>query len=486
MNKNSSTVLSLCLSETNKAVDVCRERGIEKSRTLESFFGKTQRQIQKAIKSLGHYESIHIDEFSMTPNKFFKFLLKAKRMFPNLKFVLFGDSNQCKPPEKIWFDYMESKLVLELVDYNLMTLSYKNTRYDSETFKHLDYFIKNKKLPDVLIGRTLLDKSYTNVCYLNDTREEINNARLKDFSEEFSKEVVNVDGFDVAQDIPVVVEKDNDHVNKLYNSQMFTLKNIGDTITIEKKGKEQEISKETFRKYFNLGFCCTVYKYQGDTIKKPYNIYDIERMSFNDLYTALSRCVSLNDVHFNYTDKTFKKDKPTKKIRLVAITKSKKYFDGKIYMLTNKDRTWFYIGSTCKELVERLKEHKKNPVNKLMVDLSDCEIHLLENIPCSKEEELLEHEDRYIEKFRSEGKDVRNVKVNIKKETKKEPEIKIEQMDLREKFKILDHEEKKELRINWIENNQKKEKSFGYRKCGRKEAMGRAEEFRKSLLAKFY
>ena len=37
-------------------------------------------------------------------------------MFPYLKFKLFGDSNQCKPPETIWFDYMTSKLIMELCD----------------------------------------------------------------------------------------------------------------------------------------------------------------------------------------------------------------------------------------------------------------------------------------------------------------------------------------------------------------------------------
>ena len=41
-------------------------------------------------------------------------------------------------------------------------------------------------------------------------------------------------------------------------------------------------------------------------------------------------------------------------------------------------------------------------------------------------------------------------------------------------------------KINWIENNQKKEKSLEYRKCGKNEGMRKAEEFRKTLLSKFY
>jgi hypothetical protein len=207
-------------------------------------------------------------------------------------------------------------------------------------------------------------------------------------------------------------------------------------------------------------------------------------MSFNDLYTALSRCISLDHVHFNYTDKVFEKDKPDNEISLINLKKSTKYFDGKIYMITNKSHTWYYIGSTCKDLKVRLKEHKNKAVNKLMadVDLDDADIFLLESFPCSSEEELEIHEDKYIDQFRNEGKVVKNVKRNIKKENHKIPEVKIQQMDLREKYKIVDHEEKKELRIRWTENGQNKEKSFGYKKHGKKEAMTRAEEFISQIL----
>ena len=423
MNKNSSTENTLCLSETNKAIDVCRERGIIKSKTFDKYFGSYPDQIKRAINALGQYDkiSVHIDEFSMTPNKFFRYLLKAKRKFPKLKYVLFGDINQCKPPETVWFDYMKSKLIMELVDYNLMTLSYKNTRYDAKTYEALDYFIKNKRLPDICKDKTLLDKSYTNICYYNTTRKTINTDRLKDYCIEFEKKVVKVNGMDIAEGVPVVAI-DNDHTNQIYNSQMFTLDKVNDTIKLSrdrnKKKVEKEITHETFTKYFNLGFCCTVYKYQGDTIRNHYNIYDTDTMSFNELYTALSRCVTLDNVHFNYSNRIFYPDTPPKIIRTITVTKSTQYIDGKIYYLTDPDETWYYIGSTCQELPVRLKEHKQKPVNKLMVDLENCQIHLLESIPCSTEAELLAHEDRYIEQFKAEGKNLRNIKINIKKENK--------------------------------------------------------------------
>jgi len=272
--KNSSTENTLCLCFTNKAKNVCFSRGIEHSLTFETYFGTrhSHDQTQKAIKSLGHYEkidvSVHVDEFTMTPNLYFRLLLKAKRMFPNLKFNFFGDPNQCTAPEKIWFDYMTSKLVMELCGYNMMSLSYKNTRYDPQTKIYLDYFIEHKKLPDICKGKNLLE-SLTRISYLNHTRHTINHDRLVDYCEEKKKEVINVNNkFDVAEGIPVV-EEENDHINKLYNGQMFTLDKIDEktnTFIIERDKKKQTVDLETFYKYFNLGFCCTVYKYQGDTI----------------------------------------------------------------------------------------------------------------------------------------------------------------------------------------------------------------------------
>ena len=277
MNKDAFDDKTICLSYTCKSKEVCIDRGITNAHTFASFFGESNDQINKALKSLKQYDKIHVDEYSMAPNLFYRLLLKAKRMHPHLRFNLFGDINQCIPPESIFFDYIKSKLIMELVDYNLMTLSYKNTRYDGNTYNELDYFIKNKTLPDICKETVLLDKSYTNICYLNTTRTKINNECMVRYCKEFNKQIIYLDGFDVAEGIPVVVEGDNDHINKLYNSNMYTLKKIKDNIVEierEKEGKieTKEISHETFRKYFNYGFCCTVYKYQGDTIKKPYNI----------------------------------------------------------------------------------------------------------------------------------------------------------------------------------------------------------------------
>ena len=79
---------------------------------------------------------------------------------------------------------------------------------------------------------------------------------------------------------------------------------------MKKDNESKTIPDEVFSKLFKLGFCATVQKYQGATIRQDYNIRDTKKMSFNEMYTALSRGVSLNKVHFNYTDKICYTDLP--------------------------------------------------------------------------------------------------------------------------------------------------------------------------------
>ena len=35
------------------------------------------------------------------------------------------------------------------------------------------------------------------------------------------------------------------------------------------------------------------------TIREPYNIYDCRRMDFKTIYTAISRCVNIDNVHLD-------------------------------------------------------------------------------------------------------------------------------------------------------------------------------------------
>ena len=117
-------------------------------------------------------------------------------------------------------------------------------------------------------------------------------------------------------------------------------------------------SHSEFRESFIPSFCVTVCKYQGGTISTPYNIYDVEKMDKKQLYTALCRTTELNHVHLDTT-----KLNPKYKIRMpphyvtVISYFNDDYHNGQIYKITFKHNNKLYIGSSIRNLQERLNEH---------------------------------------------------------------------------------------------------------------------------------
>jgi hypothetical protein len=236
-----------------------------------------------------------------------------------------------------------------------------------------------------------------------------------------------------------------------------------------------------------LGFCVTVYKYQGDTIHTDYNIYEVDKLSWNEMYTALSRGVSLDKVHFKYTSKLFHKDKPDNKSVLFTPKPDHKYLNGKIYILADDGMTWVYIGSTCKELEERRKEHNLHPANKALAKVIETgKISLLTAWPCLSKKDLEMKEDEYIRKYIEDGYNVINSKINVKTEIKKDLDINIIQDVHITKFEIRESEKQKVYYISYTENGKYKQKNFKYTKCGKKAAMEKANKFKEELMKKFY
>jgi hypothetical protein len=85
-----------------------------------------------------------------------------------------------------------------------------------------------------------------------------------------------------------------------------------------------------------------------------------------------------------------------------------KYQNGKVYKIVSQNTEKVYVGSTCKDLIERLGEHKRKYdgyVKKLhctfytsflVLEKGNYTIELLENVPCDSKIVLLMAEQRYI------------------------------------------------------------------------------------------
>ena len=88
--------------------------------------------------------------------------------------------------------------------------------------------------------------------------------------------------------------------------------------------------------------------------------------------------------------------------------KTSNYSQGKIYKIVCNKTGLVYIGSTCRSLDERLKEHEYDSkrylekktnifISSIYVTFSkDCKIELIENYPCQNRKELEKKEYYYI------------------------------------------------------------------------------------------
>lgn len=100
-------------------------------------------------------------------------------------------------------------------------------------------------------------------------------------------------------------------------------------------------------KTFIIGFCNTVYKFQGCDIEEHYNIFDVEKIDKKMLYTALSRTTKFQYIHLDnkmLNKYYFIRKQPKREI--VNSYFNSDYLNGRIYEI-KFDEGFYYVGSTC-------------------------------------------------------------------------------------------------------------------------------------------
>jgi hypothetical protein len=82
------------------------------------------------------------------------------------------------------------------------------------------------------------------------------------------------------------------------------------------------------------------------------------------------------------------------------MTTINKYHNAKIYTIRSPHTNLFYIGSTIKQLNNRLSQHKNlynTTTSKIIIDYGNAYIELLENFKCENEKELNKREGELIQ-----------------------------------------------------------------------------------------
>jgi len=444
---------------------------------------------------------ILIDEFFQAPKKWITKMYLLKQRYPKMILQFYGDSFQTKPVETCsnckyeikcnckdvsfsegkwhdkplrfkWYKYTDHYAFLEMINFNMLELSYKekSSRFDLPLHNALEYFKLNKKLPISFLGTKLNNKLETNICKLNDTRKKINEYIIKQNNDKIKKYICTKN---------IVIKYDNDQKIKVYNSQVI--------------GAEfyNRINNE-FKNLFEPCYAATVYKFQGKTIKEEYNIYDVEKMTFREMYTALSRATKMENIHFDYNsvkDKIFPNDY-NHYIENWIIQKPK---HGLIYKLYNENKKWLYAGKTNRDLQSRFDEHFKNEdstINKYFKsNQQEWKIELLSDIYYFKEYSLDKLECKYIANYSIDGYEKINIRLHKKKTSNVINKVEEVKNKLNEKISQLLHIEglKDCYRIRYTINDEKKEKRCRFsNKTPKEQAFEKINNIRNELLKELY
>ena len=455
--------------------------------TFDSYFCEWKEIDKDSLED----KTIFIEEFSMIPNKWMTLIYKNFLMHKNTIYM-YGDPNQCQSVEggsQIHYDYLYSQTFKEMCPKR-ETLEYipESCRYDQQTHKMLDKFLKHGKLRYHLnpIDRTL----YKNICFLNKTRREVNTECCdrfvsgKNFKTVDFKYNGGCETYKVCIGMPILASQ-NLKNKEIFNTMEFVIEDISDNMF---KVNNEWFSLEEFSQSFIVGFCVTVYKYQGADINENYNIYDVNRMDKKQVYTSLSRTTKFEFIHLDnekVNNKYMNRRMPV--LELTNARFNSLYQNGKIYKVTFTDDK-VYIGSTCEDLEIRMKWHLTNKKSQVFKHRNkNPVIQLVVNAPSAdKNGYIKEYAERHANKLLNvkcqplKSQKLKEIKYKVKIENQKELEERIAK--LKNKLVTRDDEKNKLLFYDSVIEGKRYKTKARYNKKPKDQAMEQISKKKQELI----
>ncbi|KAJ1396424.1 hypothetical protein B484DRAFT_407329, partial [Ochromonadaceae sp. CCMP2298] len=294
------------LGFTNVCVVNMLAMGVTKCHTLDAWFETMQGPASRVkIATLSRAHTIVVDECFAVHPAHWQLIYQSwdlarleGRTPPNI--IAFGDPDQTNPiqPGQKRRVYLESDFIRRLCFSNRLNMCYKkeSSRYDEPLHEVIQHLKATGYLLEPLCADKKRDSSLErNLSYFNDnnnkTTEKVNAAWMAKQGNDLTR-----------VGTPVIVNV-CDKAGGFLTSQMYTVRSCVDNVVTLCTGLV--VPKAVFVRKFGPNFCCTVARAQGCTFRYKFNVHDLAAMSLRDLYTALSRATSLDDVHFDFTTKHF-------------------------------------------------------------------------------------------------------------------------------------------------------------------------------------
>ena len=454
---------------------------VDNSYTLDTFFCNKDSRANHESK-LGALDVLMMDETGMIPKKFFETIYSAYSKKP---FIcrFFQDENQCRAIEKDGWQVslMNSKAVRIMCCQNLCELNYdpNNGRYDTNLKIKLTNLLIEKKLDDNnWKSKSLFDESETDftITMLTKTRDEINKRWFKIKSQGATIKIIN--GVKVFEGMPIIIHDTNFKKQNIFNSERYYISKINSD-SLELDGVRTLPNFNINPDHIKYGYADTVYRVQGATLRSPYNIVELNLMTLNHIYTAISRATCMEHIGLSYIDKTFSS-------RIKNVCKEKdidfpKMTKGYIYKMS--DLEGFYIGQTSQDTVEREKQHYEHPTSEKMATWlakGKKKFEIIDEFNFLDSKEMDSLETAYIAKL--------NPNMNtylVVKKAQIAQETKLNEIHY-DRFKVVDTPKASYLRIQWKEEGVQKEKKWRYNANNKEEKMKEAKAYSQLLVKQFY
>jgi hypothetical protein len=507
---------SVALVHSNLSADNLRMRGVDNVFTFDTFFPAAM-AYQARVSKLAAYRYVFVDEYGNLPSQHMSLLARIKRSNAGAEhpivFRLFGEMSQIPPVEEkktgVYHDYDKSPLVCELCDQQYITIKYRFTRFDLGLYNDLMAFKRDRRLPVSMRDKKLVP-CYTNICYTNDKRKEINDECLVRFTREFpAAETRVIDDITYVVGMPLIAitnvrsTKPSDKApyssKIIYNSQRFRLLGFNEdsvSVCLVSDATQEPISiaNRCLKLILESAFAVTAHKMQGSQIEGPYAIHELSRMSFNCAYVALSRGIALDRISLDWTPKRFKLVEEKTTSLEIGLQKAEKIITGCVYLITDPacegDDRWNYIGSTILPDVEtRMDQHRLKPTNAEMarvITSPTATITVLERITCLTQRALHSLENEYIARHNESITGVKLLNIKCTKGKKAITKVMIVRAPLDvqslSKFAIRDDTENHILSIRGMVNGRQTRWTKKYAQRGREVVYAEAQAFRLALL----
>ena len=366
----------LVLTPTNKSKDRLIKDGV-KCETIDSSLITNIDGVrcEKYKYNEFKYNYLFVDEIYSCSSFHINLIYNIYLKNPELKIYLFGGKEQTLCIENsesdnktfntksvgVIYDYDESQALIDMCK-NVLHLQYveKTGRYDRRLYDE-SMKLLNNEVPELQLDDGKCDIT---ICKTNRMVDLMNKKMMDKIKngDEFTllKQKVGcrslLTKMILEKGSPVVPYKNKKNV--YYNNEEFEYLDCDEkTVNLIRLSNKQILNLKIneFVRNFIVSYSGTVNRFQGSKIDKKYCVMEINRMTKNDIYTAITRATKYKNVFINEKINNNIREYKYEKCKKISI--KNKYTEGFIYKIVNNFNNDIYIGKTKNSLETRLNKH---------------------------------------------------------------------------------------------------------------------------------